>query len=155
MTVKEMVAESNLIEGITRDPTYSEEIAFEKFMLLEEITLNQVYDFVDIYQPDTKIRDQAGMDVRVGNYIPPKGGPGIREELEKFINKVNRSLKTPVYHLSKAAFECYIEYEKLHPFMDCNGRSGRMIWYWMMKDVPLAQEIGFLRIFHKQTLENN
>lgn len=133
------VAESNRIEGITRRPTRAELEEHGRFMALEAVTIKELKRFVRVYQPDARLRDQAGLNVRVGNHIPPPGGPEIRGRL-------------------KALLECcqnigphrtHLEYEAIHPFTDGNGRSGRMLWAWQMRDYPL----GFLHHFYYQTLE--
>lgn len=45
-------------------------------------------------------------------------------------------------------WEVHIAYEMLHPFTDGNGRSGRMLWAWQMRNFPL----DFLHTFYYQTL---
>ncbi len=48
-------------------------------------------------------------------------------------------------------FEAHKLYERIHPFVDLNGRTGRAIWLHQMikkQDVPL----GFLHIWYYQSL---
>lgn len=136
--IRKFVIESNWIERIYREPTPQEIDELRRFMALEVITIEELQKFVAVYQPDAKLRDIYGLNVRIGNYYPPKGGPQIRDRLENFLN----------HDLTFSAHELHINYERLHPFTDCNGRSGRALWAWKMKDL----KGGFLLNFYYQTL---
>ena len=137
--VKEFIRESNKIEGIVREPTEQEIMAFIAFYFLEKITVQDLEQFVAIIQPGAILRDQFGLDVRVGNYLPPYGDPALRNFLGKLLEK-----DYDAYHL-------HVQYEKLHPFTDGNGRSGRALWAWKHRDLSL----GFLHAFYYQTLQNS
>lgn len=134
----EFVSESNRIEGITRSPSNAEICEFHRFMKLKRITIAELQKFVSVYQPGAVLRDRAGFDVRVGNYVPPRGGPEIKTRLEGLLDCCESS--DPHF--------IHVQYETLHPFTDGNGRSGRMLWAWMMREFPL----GFLHHFYYQTL---
>lgn len=135
----EFIKESNRIEGIRRDPTAEEIAEHDRFMALPEVTVAELERFVGVYQPGADLRDKYGMDVRVGAYFPPRGGPQIRHDLEDILGD------------SEDAWAQHVAYEKLHPFSDCNGRSGRMLWAWRMRRYPL----GFLHKFYYQTLAHS
>lgn len=143
--LEDFVTESNRIEGIHRPPTVDEVDA-------TEVWLNELFPEVDhlerlvsVYAPGHRLRDKQGMNVRVGNYIAPAGGPAIRTELAALIQRALRDrLLTP--------WEAHVEYEKLHPFTDGNGRSGRALWLWMMPD---GAPLGFLHHFYYQTLQRS
>ena len=51
-------------------------------------------------------------------------------------------------------FGIHLRYETLHPFMDGNGRSGRILWAWQMlhHDIAPGIRLGFLHAFYYQTL---
>ena len=134
----EFVKESNAIERIFRDPLLQEIDELKRFMALPKITVDELEKFVSLYQPDAKLRDQYGMNVRVGRYYPPFGGPEIRRNLEDLL------LRDYNAHL------LHLEYEKLHPFSDGNGRSGRALWAWKMKDISG----GFLLNFYFHALQH-
>ena len=145
----EFVKESNRIEGIVREPTKEEILVSKVFMSFETITVEDVCGFVGICQPGARLRDKLGMDVRVREtnhapeHVAPRGGPEIRERLENLLaNAMLSSNRATAYDLHHA-------YESLHPFTDCNGRSGRIIWAWQMKDFPL----GFLHHWYYQSLQ--
>lgn len=132
------VKESNAIENIFREPTDTEIEEFQRFINLSKITINELKKFVSVYQPNAKLRSEYGMNVRVGKYYPPFGGPTIVDELQQLLDK------EPMLD----AFSLHIEYEIIHPFMDVNGRSGRALWAWKYKD--LAR--GFLFPFYMSSL---
>jgi hypothetical protein len=136
----DFIRESNRIEGIFREPTKEEIEEFKRFMALEKVTIEDMKTFVSVYQPNARLRDVIGYDVRVGNYIAPRGGADIYYALQRILEEVPNT----------NAFNTHIQYEKLHPFTDGNGRSGRMLWAWKMKRLDL----GFLHMFYYQTLQS-
>lgn len=137
------IRESNKIEGINREPTLAEIEEYYRFMALDAIRVKDMLQFVSTYQPGAELRDRIDMNVIVGGYYPPFGGITIKTRLMDILNIANMNRDN-----SSMAYEIHIKYESLHPFMDCNGRSGRMLWKWMMGKAPL----GFLHTFYYQTL---
>ena len=100
---------------------------------------------MQVYQPDAKLRDIEGLDVRVGGHVAPAGGPKIRLTLEEML-KDWRGYHSPCYF--------HLLYEDLHPFTDGNGRTGRALWANQMYALTNACPIGFLHMWYYQTLEN-
>ena len=182
-TLNEFIRESNRIEGIVRDPTQDEIDAHTHFLSVIEITSADVENFVHLIQPNAVLRDKVGLDVCVGDHIPPAGGPNIREKLNQLLYTVNdatyrsqridslqkmledaphdpiaavllaEELQRPTNSKVriKQAYTLHHEYETLHPFTDGNGRSGRVLWLWMLggiKNTPL----GFLHHWYYQSL---
>ena len=143
MTTFEKVAESNRIEGIEREPTAEELVEHDRVMELENLTIRDLEKFVTVYQRNSKLRVNPGMDVRVGSYAPPKGGEHIREMLGALLEDINCERID--------AWSAHIQYESIHPFDDANGRSGRVIYHWQMRATRMA-DLGFLHSFYYQTL---
>lgn len=140
---EDFVRESNRIEGIHRDPTKAEIDEYHRFMALDAVTIQDMEDFVRVYQPDAHLRVSRGMNVRVGSYYPPPGGPAIGFALQEILDYAAENRN------SRGAYEAHQRYEHLHPFLDGNGRSGRMLWMWQMREAPL----GFLHRFYYQALD--
>lgn len=141
MNLYHFVKESNRIEGITREPHPIEIAAHEEFLSLEKMTILDLIKFVNVVA-DARLRDRPGMNVSVGNHQPPDGGSAVVTRLERLLRDLDLD--------SPHALHC--QYEDLHPFMDGNGRSGRVLWLWMMGGIENAP-LGFLHHFYYQTLQ--
>lgn len=136
----DFVRESNKIEGISRISA-AEVKATEAFRALDHIEVADVVKLVGVYAPHAQLRVLHGLNVRVGPHIPPPGGPPILANLESILMTANKGICSP--------YEVHQRYETLHPFTDGNGRSGRAIWLWQMRDAPL----GFLHSYYYQSLQ--
>lgn len=131
--------ESNRIEGIRRSATEEEIVAHESFVSRIRPTIEDLQALVAILQPGAVLRDKVGLDVRVGSYYPPRGGPDIKKKLGHLLLTIGEH--TP--------YSAHLAYESLHPFTDGNGRSGRALWLW---HVGGQARLGFLHQFYYQAL---
>lgn len=146
VTLYDFVKESNTIEGIHREPTSEEITELDRFVLLEAITPSEIERFISVYQPDAKLRSKEGMNVTVGLHRPPSGGELIMELLEDLL----------IIHSHKMSpYQLHVDYEKLHPFTDCNGRSGRALWAWHMNKLGKNITLPFLHHFYYQSLDSS
>lgn len=136
--------ESNKIEGID-GASDTECKALTTFLSRQTITINDLVEYVSVIQPNAVLRLGSMHNVRVGNHIPPPGGPAIGYSLEHILTQAHGSEALNPQHI-------HVLYERLHPFTDGNGRSGRALWLWMMLKQNRNVDLGFLHTFYYQTL---
>lgn len=142
----EFVAESNRIEGL--EGVCEDEVgAHEALLAAPRLLVPLIEEFVyEVTAGMARLRNNLGMDVRVGAHFPPPGGPDVEDSLALLLGRINKAQIDP--------HTAHVAYETLHPFMDGNGRSGRAIWAWQMlqrRQDPFA--LGFLHRFYYQTLD--
>ena len=147
--VRTFVQESNRIGGITRPPLKLEVNATVDFIALKEMDINALEVLVDVYAPGHILRRHNGLDIHVGRHYPPPGGSNIEEELTELLRSIKEDADPT--HLPR---HFHKRYEDLHPFTDCNGRSGRALWAWcMLQDGQDPFSLPFLHRFYYQTLQ--
>jgi len=112
--------------------------AHENF-LLHPVSVDSLVMFVGVVA-QAQLRDRVRMDVRVGRHLPIAGGPYVRTRLEDILND------------SMSPYATHQSYEDLHPFMDGNGRSGRVLWLHMMGGID-SVPLGFLHTWYYMSLE--
>lgn len=137
------LSESLRIEGIERASSPAE--IEETWLFLEKkLGLAAVRRLQAVYAPEKLLRDQPGMNVWVGSYAAPPGGPEMGRRLTAVLKAANKGADP---------WQTHVAFEKLHPFLDGNGRTGRAIWAWQMRLLgrdPFA--LPFLHSFYYQTL---
>lgn len=142
------IAESNRIEGLTHEPAERELESAAHFLELDELVVGDLESLVWAFEPGARLREKVGQDVRVGKHVAPPGGARIRARLREILDDAVHDRQHP--------YLIHQRYEHLHPFMDGNGRSGRLLWAWQMRNHRYAPglRLGFLHAFYYQTLEH-
>ncbi len=148
IAVAAFVKESNLIEGIKRPPTKTEIEESVKFLKLPVPTVGTLSEFV-FKTTGRSLRSKSGeaWNVWVGKWHPPKGGPHIVDELNDIVKAAFENSDTP--------FNVHRRFQTLHPFMDGNGRSGRLLWAWHMLEHDIRPGLvnKFLHQWYYQSLD--
>ena len=148
VTLLDFICESNRIEGLHHEPTQAEISAHAAFLVIRTVTVADLECFVSLIQPGAVLRRRQGQNVVVGRHRPPLGGPEIEQRLDVLLSNFNL-FRLDVKERKAYRFHC--QYESLHPFMDGNGRSGRVLWLWMMGGLD-AVPLGFLHHWYYQSL---
>lgn len=143
-TVVDFIRESNHIEGLDHIDPKSQLELYMWFLSKKDWNIHHLSGFVASLDPPGELRRLPTQNVRIGNHIPPQGGPKVIAELDVICEKANKNIVS--------AFDVHKEYETLHPFTDGNGRSGRLIWQWQMNKKH-GSIFSFLHMFYYQTLD--
>lgn len=144
--LEQFIRESFRIEGIHRQPSSAEMEAHEQLLALPVVTVSDLQQFVSVIQPGAVLRDRLGLDVRVGDYVAPSGGPEVRADLVDMLQLIQMAQSDSWPH------KCHKAYERLHPFTDGNGRSGRALWLWQHCKRGTYMGLGFLHQWYYESL---
>lgn len=138
----EFAKESNRIEGITNSEANERMFnKLEAFLKIEYLQLSDIFEFNEY----GVFRDKLGMDVRVGDYYPPKGRKNLIEEVRLLLDFINEK--------KYDAIQAHHIFESIHLFTDGNGRVGRAIWLWqMVRQHNYDLSRGFLWEWYYQSL---
>ena len=118
----QFVVESNMIEGIHSPEAHVDH--YDRLVDFLGLKLGDIdIDALIAFNTAGELRKNSGMNVRIGNHIPPPGGDLVVIRLDDIIKSV---------HDNRHPYSVHIQFESLHPFTDGNGRTGRALWLFQM-----------------------
>ena len=132
--VIEFLLESNAIEGVyDNDSLKQAKKAWDFLIEQTKLTVPVILETHKILMKNTKLRpDEIGFFRRAPVYI---GGHEalnflkIPETIDSWLLDVETSIKIPGEDGNNIKLD-HIEFERIHPWIDGNGRTGRMFMNW-------------------------
>jgi len=139
---KDKLESSNLsraIEFVLR-PSWRKPIALDDLKRLHRLTLSGLSDSAGfLRQEPSAIFNSAGIAV----YVCPSPAE-IRTLLQKLLSYINRKTLDPI---PVKALITHLIFEKIHPFLDGNGRVGRLLihlilkkWHWDLRGLATFEQ---------------
>lgn len=125
--IVEFLRESNAIEGIYDDVALEDAVKAWKYLIAQpELTLQVILRTHKILMKRISPRVAGKMrmvDVRVGPRLCP-AWQLVSGLLNEWIKSVHPGMTDPI--------SLHVAFEKIHPFEDGNGRTGRMLLNWQI-----------------------
>lgn len=149
--LRAFVRQSNAIERIEDDQDEVHLKALRCLLGVKQPSADDVVNFVKAIEPTAKLRDRRGRNVFIrlqggGEFRPPAGGRTVVVRFEELVEGVAVGEMEPP--------EAHAAFEALHPFTDGNGRVGRALWVWHMRNEGLDPfSLPFLHRWYYQSLE--
>ena len=144
--IEEFLYESNLIEDVKDEDSFEKaKLAWKFLASKEKLTHSVIKKTHSILMKNQRLEDKYK-----GSYrdIPVFIGSNkvtylnIDKNLDKWLDDMNVSNPSTLERAGKNNLEnfskkLHIEYEKIHPFVDGNGRTGRMFMNWFRLKIGL------------------
>lgn len=135
----EFLTQSNAIEGVYDEDSLEQAVyAWQFLKKREKITLGVILKVHKILMLHQNLAPyEKGYFRNIMVYVankPAINALHIRERLEKLVSNIDDAIqngqKESLTWKEGICREHHVEYEKVHPFIDGNGRTGRMFMNW-------------------------
>jgi cell filamentation protein, protein adenylyltransferase len=87
----------------------------------------ELHDMVKPYHPQRGEWRKQQVYIRGAQHVPPPASE-VPRYMDEWTRYVNRSEADPIEHAARA----HTGFEAVHPFLDGNGRTGRLLINWML-----------------------
>lgn len=144
MDYKKFMLESNRIEGedsLNPNDSIAFSMAINGLHTLTDIL--QIHNTLGSYLNEAWVGKFRKCNVKVGLYFPPSWQE-IPHLMEEYIENLP----------NLSSWDAHNKFQKIHPFQDLNGRTGRLIWLSKAIDEGYKGTIPFLQAYYYQTLNN-
>lgn len=118
--------------------------ACKEFLKLKKLDIDAILDLharLGKYLKQEWVGRFRLCNVRVGSYLAPDWRE-VPELMKKYMEEFP----------SMPSWKAHNEFEKIHPFQDLNGRTGRLLWLWKARNEQYNFSIPFLQAYYYQTL---
>ncbi len=139
--VKEFLGESNAIESVYDTDSFTQAyLAWEYLTTHKTLTLGIILETHRILMKNQDLKDnEKGYFRKIPIYIGGRMGidaSEIEHDLSHWIEEMNQNHIGGDMAMTKVL---HVKYEKIHPFVDGNGRTGRMFmnWWRLKNNLPL------------------
>lgn len=136
--IKEFLRESNHIEGVYDDFAVDDAFKAWKYLVKrDDLTLPLILKIHKILMKRLwpEIAGNLRMEnVYVGSHVCPPWEL-VRGLISEWIEKYGKA------NTEEEILEAHIEFERRHPFLDGNGRTGRLIMLWQLVKAGLPIKI--------------
>ena len=145
--IAEALSESNAIEGIYTSDALEDSLKAWEFMTDCDFIPNvDTIEFVHWLITYRQLPSGERGTLRYGREVSIAGRPGmssfiVRDALQQWIRDLD--VMSPK--------EAHIRFEKIHPFIDGNGRTGRMIYYWQLTLLDMLTKSRVIRSSNKES----
>lgn len=133
--VIEFLRENNAIERVYDEPSLNRAIYAWKWLIQrEKLTMQAILRVHSLLAPNDLPPEWIGKFRRCPIYIGNHEGLAwnkILEALKEWLKFMNANAVNPTPDQAEQwAKDWHVKYEKIHPFVDGNGRTGRMFMNW-------------------------
>jgi Fic family protein len=152
-TVKEEQAQGNVKEVLRyRESLWAGYLNIQKSGKVDEKTIIQIFKQIknlsQTYRPPQSmvVIKRGNSQIKPGEivYTPPRGKGVVEAKMKNLLVYLNDFKKYPVDPLLKMAIAHY-QFEAIHPFIDGNGRTGRVLnLLYLVNQQLLAQPVLYL-----------